>query len=111
MRVPCGGNSINNECSIHARTEFSHPTATEVDVSAAKPGGRPRTAYELEQLVVRLARENPAWGNARVAGELNKLGYSLSDETVATILKRHGIPPAPERHWSPQLAEPDGPLP
>lgn len=64
-------------------------------------GGRPRTAYELEQLVVRLARENPAWGNARVAGELTKLGYSLSDETIATILKRHGIPPAPERHRSP----------
>lgn len=58
-------------------------------------GGRPRTAPDLEQLVVRLARENPDWGNAGIEGELTKLGYSLSDETVATILKRHGIPPAP----------------
>ena len=29
--------------------------------------------------------------------QLAKLGYELSDETVAHILKRHGIPPAPER--------------
>jgi transposase InsO family protein len=32
---------------------------------------------------------------------LTKLGYDLSDETVANILRRHGIPPAPERHRSP----------
>jgi transposase len=59
-------------------------------------GGRPRTARELEQLVVRLAREND-WGNGKIEGELIKLGYEISDETIATILKRHGIPPAPER--------------
>ncbi len=64
-------------------------------------GGRPRTAHDLEQLVVRLARENPDWGNARIEGELTKLGFTLSDETIATILKRHGIPPAPERQPSP----------
>jgi hypothetical protein len=64
-------------------------------------GGRPRTAPDLEQLVVRLARENPGWGNARIEGELTKLGYALSDETGATILKRHGIPPAPQRDPSP----------
>jgi len=50
---------------------------------------------------VRLARENSDWGNGKIQGELIKLGYELSDETVATILKRHGIPPAPERHRSP----------
>src|SRR5579871_6536453 len=63
-------------------------------------GGRPRTAHDLEQLVVRLARENPDWGNARIEGELTKLGFVLSDETVATILKRRSIPPAPERQPS-----------
>jgi len=46
---------------------------------------------------VRLARENPDWGNAKIAGELSKVGYLVSDETVATILKRHGIPTAAER--------------
>jgi putative transposase len=63
-------------------------------------GGRPRTARDLEQRVVRLARDKPGWGNARIEGELTKLGYALSDETVATILKRHGIPPAPQRYSS-----------
>jgi putative transposase len=50
--------------------------------------------------VVRLAREN-GWGNERIAGELLKLGYDISDETVANILRRHGIPPVPERNISP----------
>jgi putative transposase len=49
---------------------------------------------------VRLAREN-GWGNERIEGELLKLGYAISDETVANILRRHGIPPVPERDTSP----------
>jgi putative transposase len=32
---------------------------------------------------------------------LLKLGYTISHETVRHILKRHGIPPAPERRTSP----------
>lgn len=62
-------------------------------------GGRPRTDRELEQLVLRLAREN-GWGNGRIEGELLKLGYDISDETVGNILRRHGIPPIPERDTS-----------
>lgn len=49
---------------------------------------------------MRLAREN-AWGHERIQGELLKLGYEISDETVANILRRHGIPPVPERDTSP----------
>ncbi len=63
-------------------------------------GGRPRTDREIERLVVRLAREN-GWGNERIEGELLKLGCEISDETVANILRRHGIPPVPERDTSP----------
>jgi putative transposase len=62
-------------------------------------GGRSRTDREIERLV-RLAREN-GWGNERIEGELLKLGYDISDETVANILRRHGIPPLPERETSP----------
>ena len=29
--------------------------------------------------------------------ELSKSSYTLSDETVGNILRRNGIPPAPER--------------
>jgi putative transposase len=64
------------------------------------PGGRPRTDRDIEQLVIRLSREND-WGIERIEGELLKLGYTISHETVRHILKRHGIPPAPERRMSP----------
>jgi len=63
-------------------------------------GGRPRIERDLEQFVLRLAREND-WGSERIEGELLKLGYEISDETVRNILRRHGIPPAPEHETSP----------
>ena len=62
-------------------------------------GGRPRTDIELERLVVQLAQEDD-WGNGKIEGELLKLGYCLSDETIANILKRHSIPPLPQRRPS-----------
>jgi homeodomain-containing protein len=66
----------------------------------AKPcpsAGRPRINPEVEDLVVRMARENRSWGYDRIVGALANLGYTLSDQTVGNILKRHGLPPAPER--------------
>ena len=62
-----------------------------------KTPGRPMIAPELEALVVRLAKEDRSWGYDRIVGALANLGYTLSDQTVGNILKRHGIPPAPER--------------
>src|SRR2546426_7759188 len=62
-----------------------------------KAVGRPRTPQEIEDLVVRMARENRAWGYDRIVGALANLGYPISDQTVGNILKRHGIAPAPER--------------
>ena len=59
--------------------------------------GRPRIDNEIEQLVVRIAKENPSWGYDRIVGAMANLGYRLSDQTVGNILQRHGIPPAPER--------------
>ena len=44
-----------------------------------------------------MARENRSWGYDRIVGALANLGYRVSDQTVGNILKRHGIPPAPER--------------
>jgi putative transposase len=59
--------------------------------------GRPRIGPELEELVLRLARENRSWGYDCIQGALKHLGYTISDQTVGNILKRHRIPPAPER--------------
>jgi putative transposase len=62
-----------------------------------KAPGRPKIDPELEALVVRMAQENRSWGYDRIAGALAHLGYTISAQTVGNILKRHGIPPAPER--------------
>jgi putative transposase len=59
--------------------------------------GRPRIDDEIEQLVVRMAKENTDWGYDRIVGAMANLGYRLSDQTVGNILQRHGIQPAPER--------------
>jgi transposase InsO family protein len=59
--------------------------------------GRLKIDQDLEALVVRLAQENCSWGYDRIAGALQHLGYTISDQTVGNILKRHGIPPAPGR--------------
>jgi hypothetical protein len=69
-----------------------------VDPSTApKSVGRPRIDKAVEELVLRMARENRSWGYDRIVGALANLGYTLSDQTVGNILKRHGIPPAPQR--------------
>ena len=59
--------------------------------------GRPRTDSEIEALIVRLARENPRMGYGKIEGELLKLGYDVGKTTIKEILRRHGIPPVPER--------------
>jgi transposase len=63
-----------------------------------KSPGRPRVNKELEDWVVHMAKENRGWGYDRIAGALAELGYDISDQTVGNILKRRGIPPAPERN-------------
>ena len=62
-----------------------------------KSWGRPRVDEETERLVVRMAKENPGWGYDRIVGAMANLGLRLSDQTVGNILRRHDIPPAPQR--------------
>jgi putative transposase len=44
-----------------------------------------------------MAEENRSWGYDRVVGALAYLGHDVSDQTVGNVLRRHGMPPAPER--------------
>ncbi len=65
--------------------------------------GRPPLGVETVELIVGLARENPRWGYLRIAGEIKKLGGTVSKTSVATVLFRHGLSPAPRRQgptWS-----------
>jgi putative transposase len=51
-------------------------------------GGRPKVAAEIRALVRRLADENPDWGAPKIHGELLKLGFVVSERTVARYLRR-----------------------
>jgi putative transposase len=59
--------------------------------------GRPALNPEVQQLIVRLASENPCWGYQRIKGELQRLGVQGSATTIRTIMRRHGLDPAPRR--------------
>ena len=71
--------------------------AEKYDGSAKRGPGRPRTANEIENLVVRMAQENRDWGYRRILGAISNLGHNLARGTIANILKKHGIEPAPDR--------------
>jgi hypothetical protein len=71
--------------------------AQKYDGSGNRAPGRPRTAGEIEALVMRMAEENRDWGYRRIQGALSNLGHNLARSTIAAILQRHGMEPAPER--------------
>ncbi len=59
--------------------------------------GRPPAEAEIEELVLQFARANRSWGYRRIVGALANVGHEISHQTVANILKEHGVEPAPER--------------
>ena len=67
------------------------------DTSGRRKPGRPPVTRGIKRLVLRLARENPLWGNRRIQGELVKLGIAVAPSTVWEILHAAGIDPAPGR--------------
>ena len=71
--------------------------AKKYDGSLFRTPGRLHTATEITTLVIRMAEENRGWGYRRIQGALANLGHLLAHNTIAKILKHHGIEPAPER--------------
>lgn len=63
-------------------------------------GGRPQINQEVEDLIIRLAKENSRWGYGKIEGELLKLGCKVSQTTIRNVLSRHSIEPAPVRNGS-----------
>jgi transposase InsO family protein len=67
-------------------------------LSRRKPGRPPEITSDMEQLVLRIARENRWMGYGKIAGEMRKLGYSGFGRTsVKRILCQHGLTPG-SRH-------------
>jgi transposase InsO family protein len=71
--------------------------AQKYDGSKKRGPGRPQTPGKIESLVVQMAKENRTWGYRRIQGALANLGHDIGRGTIAAILARHGIEPAPER--------------
>ena len=59
--------------------------------------GRPPLDDDVQQLIIRLATENPRWGYQRLKGELLRLGVRVSATAIRSTLRRHGLGPAPRR--------------
>jgi putative transposase len=70
------------------RRRWTYPTTS---------NGRPPVPEEVQQLIVRLAQENPRWGYQRIHGELLLLGWRVSASSIRRVLRAHGVDPAPRR--------------
>ena len=71
--------------------------AKKYDGSTRRGPGRPPVMAEIRALIVRMATDNRDWGYTRIQGALANLDHRVSRGTIATILREHGLEPAPER--------------
>jgi len=68
--------------------------------------GRPRISAEVEELVVRFARENSDWGYDRIVGALANLGHQISFRTrLGDILVRRQYCFELLNHFRPELTK------
>ena len=56
--------------------------------------GRPQIQEELRTLIQQMNAENPLWGAPRIHGELLKLGFEVSQSTVAKYMVKRRRPPS-----------------
>jgi hypothetical protein len=67
--------------------------AKKYDGSQARRAGRPKTAAEIERLILRMARDNPRWGYTRIRGALRNLSHEIGRNTIKRILLENGFDP------------------
>src|SRR5215469_7697604 len=56
--------------------------------------GRPTISHEAIDLIRKMSLDNPRWGAPRIHGELIKLGFELSEATIAKYMARDRKPPS-----------------
>lgn len=56
-------------------------------------------SQEIRALILRMAAENPTWGAPRIHGELQKLGFRVSEPTVSRWLRQAPRTPDPAQRW------------
>ncbi len=61
--------------------------------------GRKRISKELRKLIFRIAAENPTWGAPRIHGELQMLGFDVSERTVSRWVQRAPKDPMQRNRW------------
>ena len=74
--------------------------ARKYDGGKSRRLGRPRTAVEIEELILKMARENPRWGYTRIRGALYNLGHEISRNTIKKVLLENGFDPIQRRGMS-----------
>lgn len=62
-----------------------------MELSKRRPNIKNRVAPEIEEAVIELAYEQPAWGQVRVANELAKRGLRISPAGVRGVWGRHDL--------------------
>ena len=62
-------------------------------------GGRPATTAEIRTHIRTMASENSGWGAPKIHGELLKLGFEVSERTVARYMRRIRHRGDPGRQW------------
>jgi hypothetical protein len=61
------------------------------EIIREKPILKNRTPVEIEQAVVALAIEQPAWGQVRISETLKRRGLSISPARVRCVWQRHDL--------------------
>jgi hypothetical protein len=61
--------------------------AQKYDSSKVRKPGRPKTRAEIQELILKLARENRTWGYTRIQGAPANLRHEISRGTIANVLR------------------------
>ena len=63
-----------------------------------RTGRRPVTR-DIQELIRRMVAENPIWGAPRIHGELQMLGFDVSERSISRWMKRYQVGPNPGKQW------------